>query len=84
MADTGFEPVKALPADLQSAPFGHSGNLPSTFVSRTFALVGTRNNSTGDFRCCEIEKGVFAVSLITPQIQRVKPVGYESNQTRFN
>lgn len=28
VADTGFEPVKALPADLQSAPFGHSGNLP--------------------------------------------------------
>ena len=28
VADTGFEPVKALPADLQSAPFGRSGNLP--------------------------------------------------------
>ena len=24
----GFEPPKALPADLQSAPFGHSGNSP--------------------------------------------------------
>ncbi|VWX50123.1 hypothetical protein MICRO80W_210121 [Micrococcus luteus] len=28
VADTGFEPVKAVPADLQSAPFGRSGNLP--------------------------------------------------------
>ena len=24
----GFEPPKALPADLQSAPFDHSGNHP--------------------------------------------------------
>ncbi len=24
----GFEPPKASPADLQSAPFGHSGNHP--------------------------------------------------------
>ncbi len=24
----GFEPPKALPTDLQSAPFGHSGTLP--------------------------------------------------------
>ena len=28
MADEGFEPSKAMPADLQSAPFGRSGNLP--------------------------------------------------------
>ena len=28
MGDCGFEPQKALPADLQSVPFGHSGNLP--------------------------------------------------------
>ena len=25
----GFEPPKATPAELQSAPFGHSGNCPS-------------------------------------------------------
>jgi hypothetical protein len=30
---TGFEPVKAEPADLQSAPFGQLGN-PSIFWSR--------------------------------------------------
>ena len=25
---TGFEPVKAMPVDLQSTPFGHSGTYP--------------------------------------------------------
>ncbi len=28
MGDGGFEPPKASPADLQSVPFGHSGNPP--------------------------------------------------------
>ena len=28
MGESGFEPLKALPADLQSVPFGHSGTLP--------------------------------------------------------
>ena len=28
----GFEPPKATPAELQSAPFGHSGNCPMLFV----------------------------------------------------
>ena len=28
MVDSGFEPLKAEPADLQSAPIGRSGNLP--------------------------------------------------------
>ena len=28
VADEGFEPPKAMPADLQSAPFGRLGNLP--------------------------------------------------------
>lgn len=28
----GFEPSKAEPADLQSAPFGHSGTPPATLV----------------------------------------------------
>ncbi|CAH8191639.1 hypothetical protein VAEU17_220001 [Vibrio aestuarianus] len=27
----GFEPSKAEPADLQSAPFGHSGTPPGVF-----------------------------------------------------
>ena len=28
MGEGGFEPPKAVPADLQSVPFGHSGNPP--------------------------------------------------------
>ena len=28
MGGAGFEPAKAMPADLQSAPFGHLGNHP--------------------------------------------------------
>ena len=28
MGGEGFEPSKAVPADLQSVPFGHSGTLP--------------------------------------------------------
>jgi integrase len=31
---TGFEPVKAEPADLQSAPFGHLGTRPKLFLRR--------------------------------------------------
>ena len=31
MGDGGFEPPKALPADLQSVPFGHSGNPPDLY-----------------------------------------------------
>ena len=35
----GFEPPKASPADLQSAPFGHSGNHPTAFVLKASAKV---------------------------------------------
>ncbi len=28
----GFEPSKAVPADLQSDPFGHSGTPPGRFI----------------------------------------------------
>ena len=31
VGEDGFEPPKALPTDLQSAPFGHSGTLPIIF-----------------------------------------------------
>ena len=33
----GFEPPKATPAELQSAPFGHSGNCPC-FKELSFVL----------------------------------------------
>jgi hypothetical protein len=28
MEENGFEPLKAVPTDLQSVPFSHSGTLP--------------------------------------------------------
>ena len=40
MGGDGFEPPKASPADLQSAPFGHSGNHPNTFFRKADAKVG--------------------------------------------
>ena len=30
----GFEPPKAVPTDLQSAPFGHSGTLPCSLLKK--------------------------------------------------
>ncbi len=36
MGGDGFEPSKAKPADLQSAPFGHSGIRPRVFDSMFF------------------------------------------------
>ena len=36
----GFEPPKATPAELQSAPFGHSGNCP-IMKERLLCLAGT-------------------------------------------
>ena len=38
MGGGGFEPPKALPADLQSVPFGHSGIHPFIFVSSSTAV----------------------------------------------
>jgi len=42
MVDAGFEPAKALPADLQSAPVGHLGNPPKLVsVASTFSSIFT-------------------------------------------
>ena len=42
----GFEPPKASPADLQSAPFGHSGNHPTAFVLKASAKVQINFDNT--------------------------------------
>ena len=36
----GFEPPKASPADLQSAPFGHSGTSPYFIFAAACSLIG--------------------------------------------
>ncbi len=46
MEGEGFEPSKALPADLQSAPFGHSGTPPQIITTETVqAGDRTRTNN---------------------------------------
>ena len=46
VGDGGFEPPKAQPADLQSVPFGHSGNPPYSIV--LFLLGAGRRTRTPD------------------------------------
>ena len=43
----GFEPSKAVPADLQSAPFGRSGIPPAKTTSRAFCVKAKRLSSNG-------------------------------------
>ncbi len=45
VGDCGFEPQKALPADLQSVPFGHSGNLPLCPANTGQYGAGGRNRT---------------------------------------
>ena len=40
----GFEPSKAVPTDLQSAPFGHSGT-PPDYVTADCSAVGADDGS---------------------------------------
>ena len=40
VGDGGFEPPKAKPADLQSVPFGHSGNPPYELLVRVELVDG--------------------------------------------
>ena len=47
----GFEPPKASPADLQSAPFGHSGNHPTAFVLKASAKIQINFDTTITLHC---------------------------------
>ena len=47
----GFEPPKATPAELQSAPFGHSGNCPFRFFAvQRYELFVNCANGTAHFQ----------------------------------
>ena len=52
MEGGGFEPPKRCATDLQSAPFGHSGNLPRkySFNSLRIADAVARTTRIADFR----------------------------------
>jgi hypothetical protein len=43
MGGAGFEPAKALPTDLQSVPFDHSGNPPQTDIFRASGGIRTHD-----------------------------------------
>gem|GEM_PF-1558835 len=53
----GFEPSKAEPADLQSAPFGHSGTPPGVF------LIFLRLSLTDVFPNASIKCGAHIIKL---------------------
>ena len=56
----GFEPSKAVPADLQSAPFGQLGN-PSTMVTRITSYIFNRVLSSSNLTSAIKMNLVYAV-----------------------
>ncbi len=76
----GFEPSKAEPADLQSAPFGHSGTPPGVFLffnrisltevfpTRSIKFFSRREEYGGGGRIRTIEGGAgrFTVCSLWP------------------
>jgi chloramphenicol-sensitive protein RarD len=53
VAGEGFEPTKAMPSDLQSDPFGRSGNLPCSVVhSRSERVKAAQRRSRGTLPNC--------------------------------
>ena len=48
----GFEPSKAMPADLQSAPFGHSGNPP--WIAQPSSIVRPGSTFRAGVCACSI------------------------------
>ncbi len=52
----GFEPSKAMPADLQSAPFGHFGISPQYFV--TFSLKTNKSKKSQSIKKMELARGL--------------------------
>ena len=41
----GFEPPKSVTADLQSAPFGHSGTYPRISIVKVLSLLWGKNGA---------------------------------------
>src|SRR5660398_263206 len=54
----GFEPLKAAPADLQSAPFGHSGTPPRVPVTFWTSTDNTQRDSP--FQATETPVGSYS------------------------
>ena len=63
MAGTGFEPVKAMPADLQSAPVDRLGILPCGRLARTRRLRQTSAGLSTHGKLFELEADGWASVL---------------------
>ena len=68
--DDGFEPTKAEPADLQSAPFGRSGNLACTI-----RCAGNSTTSSPNLCKSPVQAARAVTPLATPAAPRRSPSG---------
>ena len=79
MGGEGFEPSKAVPADLQSVPFGHSGICPFLYNMKLYkADDRTRTDNlliTNQLLCQLSHIGISRATLITTR--KVGPTGLE-------
>ena len=66
----GFEPPKALPADLQSVPFGHSGNHPlknTDLISKADERTRTVNLLITNQLLCQLSHiGIYNFTKMGP------------------
>ncbi len=59
VGDGGFEPPKAKPADLQSVPFGHSGNLPYIINKRRWSWWTDSNPRPADYKSAALPTELY-------------------------
>ena len=90
----GFEPSKAEPADLQSAPFGHSGTPPGVFLffnrisltevfptrSIKFFSRGEEYGGGGRIRTIEGGAGRFTVCSLWPLGNPSRGISYSLSE----
>ncbi len=76
----GFEPSKAVPADLQSAPFGHSGTPPRGIA---YSLAFARKDVSGDSFSKQMVVGEgFEPSKAVPADLQSAPFGHSGTPPR--
>src|ERR1051326_6615005 len=65
MGAAGFEPAKAEPPDLQSGPFGHSGNRPKIFRSPILAAQVWAFRGEIQWRSSSAQTPVLGVTVVS-------------------
>ena len=66
MEGDGFEPSKAVPTDLQSAPFGHSGTPP--YID-TFKILGWSRRWDSNPRPADYKSAALPTELLRQKIK---------------